>query len=79
MKRGFNVFTANFAGKCVGLKEKIKGWTGGNEMEIAGKLVHLMMLSARFGQDSSVGMATCYRMGGPGIESQWGRDFPHLS
>ena len=31
------------------------------------------------GHDSSVGIATCYGMDGPGIESQWGQDFPHLS
>jgi hypothetical protein len=28
---------------------------------------------------SSVGMATGYGLGGPGIESRWGRDFPRLS
>jgi hypothetical protein len=28
---------------------------------------------------SSVGIATGYGMDGPGIESRWGRDFPHLS
>ena len=27
------------------------------------------------GQDSSVGIATCYRLDGLGIKSQWGRDF----
>jgi hypothetical protein len=31
------------------------------------------------GWDSSVGIATRYRMDGPGIEYQWGRDFPHPS
>jgi hypothetical protein len=31
------------------------------------------------GPDSSVGIATAYGLVGPGIESQWGRDFPHLS
>ena len=32
------------------------------------------------GRDSSDGIATCYRLGGPGIKSQWGgREFPHLS
>ena len=31
------------------------------------------------GRDSSVGIATRYRPDGPGIESQWGRDFPHPS
>ena len=29
------------------------------------------------GLDSSVGTATCYGLVGPGIESRWGRDFPH--
>jgi len=28
---------------------------------------------------SSVGIATRYRLNGEGIESLWGRDFPHLS
>ena len=31
------------------------------------------------GQDSSVGIATRYILEGPGIESRWGRDFPHPS
>jgi len=33
------------------------------------------------GQHSSVGIATRYGLGGPGIESRWGggRDFPHPS
>jgi hypothetical protein len=26
-----------------------------------------------------VGIATGYELDGPGIESRWGRDFPHLS
>ena len=29
------------------------------------------------GQDSSVGIETCYGLDGPGIESQWGQDFPY--
>jgi hypothetical protein len=32
-----------------------------------------------FGPGSSVGIATGYGLDGPGIESQWGRDFPLLS
>jgi hypothetical protein len=28
---------------------------------------------------SVVGIATAYELDGPGIESRWGRDFPHLS
>jgi hypothetical protein len=31
------------------------------------------------GWDSIVGIVTRYRLGGPGIESRCGRDFPHLS
>ena len=31
------------------------------------------------GGDSSVDIATHYGLEGPGIESRWGRDFPHLS
>ena len=31
------------------------------------------------GRCSSVGIATAYGLDGPGIESWWGRDFPHLS
>jgi len=31
------------------------------------------------GWDSVVGIVTCYRLEGLGIEFQWERDFPHLS
>ena len=31
------------------------------------------------GWDSTVGIATHYGLDGPGIESQWGQDFPHLA
>ena len=30
------------------------------------------------GPGSSVGIATYYGLDSPGIESRWGRDFPHL-
>ena len=33
----------------------------------------------RCGPGSVVGIATGYGLDGPGIESRWGRDFPHLS
>jgi len=36
-------------------------------------------LCAVGGPGSSVGIATSYGLDGPGIESRWGRDFPHLS
>lgn len=29
------------------------------------------------GRDSAVGVANCYMLNGPGIESLWGQDFPH--
>jgi hypothetical protein len=32
-----------------------------------------------YGPGSSVGIGTGYGPDGPGIDSQWGRDFPHLS
>jgi hypothetical protein len=35
------------------------------------------MFSVIVGSDSSVGIVTRYELDGPGIESQWGRDFPH--
>ena len=31
------------------------------------------------GRDSVVGIATRYGLDGPGVESRWGRDFPHPS
>jgi len=31
------------------------------------------------GLDNSVGIATFYSLDGPGIEYQWGEDFPHSS
>jgi len=40
---------------------------------------NIPMLHRNLGRDSSVGIATGYGLDGPGIESQWGRDFPHLS
>jgi hypothetical protein len=37
------------------------------------------MESKNSGPGSSVGIATGHVLDGPGIESRWGRDFPHLS
>jgi hypothetical protein len=39
----------------------------------------ILYLYIHSGPDSSVGIATAYGLDGPGIESWWGRDFPHLS
>ena len=38
-----------------------------------------MKMSLYRGPGSSVGIVTDYGLDGPGIESRWGRDFPHLS
>jgi hypothetical protein len=35
--------------------------------------------STNVGRDCVVGIVTCYELDGPGIESQWGRDFQHQS
>ena len=40
-------------------------------------IIHLP--EVRCGLGSVVGIATGYGLDGPGIESRWGRDFPHLS
>jgi hypothetical protein len=40
---------------------------------------YLELRVAKCGPGSSVGIATGHGLDGPGIESQWGRDFPHLS
>ena len=44
-------------------------------------LLHTALIQTVYyvGRDSSVGIATGYGLDGPGIESRWGRDFPHLS
>jgi hypothetical protein len=39
-------------------------------------LIFLMILNETMGRDSSVGIATCYGLDGPGIESRWAQDFP---
>jgi len=39
----------------------------------------IRVLIVSVGRDSSVGIATRYGLDCPGIESQWGRDFPHPS
>lgn len=39
------------------------------------KVMHVMWV----GRDSSVDIVTSYGLGGPGMESRWVQDFPHLS
>jgi len=43
-------------------------------------LIKLNTASTVIGEPGSVvGIATGYRLDGPGIETRWGRDFPHQS
>jgi hypothetical protein len=39
----------------------------------------IQIYSVISGPGNVVGIATAYEPDGPGIESRWGRDFPHLS
>ena len=41
-------------------------------------ILNLYMHLLYSGPGSSVCIATGYGLDGPGIESRWGRDFPHL-
>ena len=41
------------------------------------QILFYVCLQEIMGRDSSVGIATRYGLDGPGIESWWGRDFPH--
>ena len=42
-------------------------------------IIFKILLYKNVGRDSSVAIATGYGLDGPGIESRWGWDFPHLS
>jgi hypothetical protein len=42
------------------------------------KLIICRPICPIYGPGSIVGLATGYGLEGPGIESRWGRDFPHL-
>jgi hypothetical protein len=46
---------------------------------ISRKCIYFSIWNSVVGRDSSVVIATRYGLDGPGIESRWGRDFPHLS
>ena len=41
-------------------------------------VIYALYSAGNGGWDSSVGIATRYGLDSPGIESRWGRDFPHL-
>jgi len=60
-------------------------WIYCNTLQIASNFVlacyviNCIKLPYKGGPGSSVGIATGYGLDGPGLESRWGRDFPHLS
>jgi len=46
---------------------------------VLGEIVSIIQaLCCRCGLGSIVGIPTGYGLDGPGIESRWGQDFPHL-
>ena len=67
--QSFNVFDASIKCLCV-----IKCYLS-HFYTFLDYFVFLLLV----GQDSVVGIATRYGLDGPGIESQWGRDFPQPS
>jgi len=55
------------------------GSVGRHNKHIKVQLFNYSDIGPFCGPDSSVGIETGYGMDGPGIESRWGRGFPHLS
>ena len=55
------------------------GWKKKGEGVRSTSVINKFACSRFVGRDSSVGIATCYRMDSSRIESRWGRDFPHSS
>jgi hypothetical protein len=49
------------------------------EIDTLRKTVHQVGFIYRIIQGCVVGIATAYGLDGPGIESRWERNFPHLS
>jgi hypothetical protein len=75
-------FTAAFCPHCSELSGLASYWIVPKLQlkEVVNKLSHFCSgCSWPCGPGSSVSIATGYRPDGPGIESRWGWDFPHLS
>ena len=64
-----------------GILAQRHGFTSKKTRNIASTTVRIknLALFETYRQDSSVRIATRYVLDGPGIESRWGRDFPHPS
>jgi hypothetical protein len=59
------------------LKRNLGSHKFNDDLDVAEVVTDTM--AADVGRDSSVAVATRYGLDGPGIESQWTRDFPHPS
>jgi hypothetical protein len=59
------------------LLEQVGNWAG--DLVLSSSRECFSISFTIIGRASSVGLATRYGLNGPGIESRWGRDFPHPS
>jgi hypothetical protein len=53
----------------------IQLWLSFSFKIVESQIISTESLKIAVGRDSSVGITTCYRLDGPGIESQWGARF----
>jgi len=62
------------------LKKELQGkkFDDDEEVKTAG-MEHFVDKEPECGPGTAVGIATGHGLDGPGIESRWGRDIPHLS
>jgi hypothetical protein len=51
----------------------------GRNLQNLSSVTNLLCAALLIVLGSVVGIVTGYELDGPGIKSQWGRDFPHLS
>jgi hypothetical protein len=75
-RNGLIPFTLILMGKIVSVYEQF-GLRTASRNGLSSQTEAPLYLTAGLG--SLVSIATSYRLDGPGIESRWGRDFPHLS
>ena len=66
-------------GNYLDLVERRKGKLSENTPTSSFVFIYIFCTMTNSGRDSSVGIATRYGLDSPGIESRWGRDFPHPS
>jgi hypothetical protein len=64
---------------CFAFSLPLNRRTSGRVLTTFRQVHFFFVLCDNCGSGSSVRIATDYGLNGPGIESRWGRDFPHLS